>query len=260
MGAFHIDEETAVLYDSDSADVRAVAEYLAARIGRVSSFTPELRRHSGKSLPRNSILLSLRENDGEVRPEGYALRVAPNGVRLSAVTAAGLFYGVQTFRQMLPARFESGAGRDTVRGWDVSCCLIVDAPRFPWRGLLLDCARHFMDVDFLKHTLDVMALLKMNRLHWHLTDDQGWRIEMRRHPALTAVGAWRIEADGARYGGYYTQEQVRDIVAYASARHITVVPEIEMPGHAPLIDLHVGSEARPAHLGCVRGRLLRGKG
>ena len=232
MGAFHIDAETAVLYDTDSADVRAVAEYLADRIGRVSSFTPAVRHYTGSSLPRNSILLSIRTAEGEVHPEGYALRVAPNGARCSAQSAAGLFYGVQTFRQLLPPRFESAAGRDTVRGWDAKCCLIVDAPRFAWRGLMLDCVRHFMDVDFIRHTIDVMALLKMNRLHWHLTDDQGWRLEIRRYPALTTVGAWRREADGSRYGGFYTQEQVRDIVAYAAARHITVVPEIEMPGHA----------------------------
>jgi hexosaminidase len=232
MGAFHIDAETAVLYDTDSADVRAVAEYLASRIGRVSSFTPAVRYYTGTSLPRGSILLSIRTAEGEVHPEGYALRVAPNGARCTAQSAAGLFYGVQTFRQLLPPRFESVAGRDTVRGWDAKCCLIVDAPRFTWRGLMLDCARHFLDVDFIRHTIDVMALLKMNRLHWHLTDDQGWRLEIRRYPALTAVGAWRREADGSRYGGFYTQEQVRDIVDYAAARHITVVPEIEMPGHA----------------------------
>ena len=231
-GAFHIDENTVILYDSDSAEVAAVARYLAERIALVSSFSPAVSRYSGESAPRNSIFLSLRKPDANATPEGYALRISPHGMRLSATAAPGLFYGVQTFRQLLPARFESSEGRDTVKGWDAPCCLIVDAPRFPWRGLLLDCARHFMDVDIIKRSIDMLALLKMNRLHWHLTDDQGWRIEIRKHPVLTAVGAWREEADGSRYGGFYTQEQIRDVVAYATERHVTVVPEIEMPGHA----------------------------
>ncbi|MCB2204570.1 beta-N-acetylhexosaminidase [bacterium] len=248
-GAFHIDEETEVLYDVDSMDVRAVAEDICERIGRVSSFRPSARLHTGTTIPRNSILLSLREATENMLPEGYVLRIAPNGARITASSAAGMFYAVQTMRQLLPARFESTAGRDTVRGWDATCCLIVDAPRFAWRGLMLDCARHFLDVDFIKHTLDVMALLKLNRLHWHLSDDQGWRLEIKRYPALTSVGAWRTEADGRRYGGYYTQQQVRDIVAYAAARNITVVPEIDMPGH-----MRAAIAAYPV-LSCTQERL-----
>ncbi len=231
-GAFHIDERTVVLVTDDSVEVQAVARYCADMIGRVSSFTPEVRKHDiAVDPPRNSIVISLRDDDTEVNPEGYVLRVSPKGAQLKAATAAGLFYAVQTFRQLLPARFESAAARDTVKGWDAACCLIVDAPRFPWRGLLLDCSRHFMDVAFIKRSIDLMARFKMNRFHWHLTDDQGWRLQVRSHPALTEIGAWRKQADGMRYGGFYTQDDVREIVAYAAARHVTVVPEIEMPGH-----------------------------
>lgn len=231
-GAFHIDHNTVVLVTSDSADVQSVAQYCAEMIGRVSSYTPEVRRHDiAHGVPRNSIMISLRDDETEVHPEGYVLRVGQKNAQMKAATAAGLFYAVQTFRQLLPARFESPAGRDTVKGWDVSCCLIVDAPRFSWRGLLLDCSRHFMDVAFIKRTIDLMAQFKMNRFHWHLTDDQGWRLQVRSHPALTEIGAWRKQADGSRYGGFYTQAEVRDIVAYAAARHVIVVPEIEMPGH-----------------------------
>jgi hexosaminidase len=231
-GAFHFDEKTVIILDADSVAPLATAQYLADMIGRVSAFTPLIAMNQGGLAPRNSITLSLRRPNTEMNPEGYVLRVIPHGVILSSPTEAGLFHGLQTMRQLLPPRFESSAARDTVTGWDLPCCMIQDAPRFAWRGLLLDCCRHFMEVDFVKRTIDLIAQLKMNRLHWHLTEDQGWRIEIRKHPALTAIGAWRTETDGSRHGGYYSQEQIRDIVAYAAVRHVTVVPEIELPGHS----------------------------
>lgn len=231
-GAFHLDEKTVILIEAGSSAPAATAQYLADMIGRVSSFTPVIATHQGGRPPQNTILLSLRSANDSVNLEGYVLRVMPGGVILSAPTEAGLFYGLQTLRQLLPPRFESAAARDTVRGWDLPCCMIQDAPRFSWRGLLLDCCRHFMDVEFVKRTIDLIAQLKMNRLHWHLTEDQGWRIEIRKHPALTAIGGWRTEKDGTRYGGFYTQAQIRDVVAYAAARHVTIVPEIELPGHS----------------------------
>ncbi|MBE0643345.1 MAG: family 20 glycosylhydrolase [Bacteroidetes bacterium] len=230
-GAFHFDASTTILIEGDSGVPAATAGYLAEMFGRVSSFTPKIAANGGVTNPRNSVLLSLRSENG-VHPEGYMLRVSPGGAVLRASTEAGLFYGIQTLRQLLPPRFESAEGRDTVRGWDLPCCMIQDAPRFRWRGLLLDCCRHFMDVEFVKRTIDLIAQLKMNRLHWHLTEDQGWRIEIRKYPLLTDIGAWRTEPDGSRYGGYYTQDQIRDVVAYAAVRHVTVVPEIEMPGHS----------------------------
>ena len=109
---------------------------------------------------------------------------------------------------------------------------ILDKPRFAWRGMLLDCGRHFMTKDFVKRYIDLLAYHKMNRLHWHLTEDQGWRIEINKYPKLTEIGAWRTYEDGTKYGGYYTQEEIKEVVAYAQSRFITVVPEVEMPGHS----------------------------
>jgi hexosaminidase len=164
--------------------------------------------------------------------EGYELTVTPDAVTLVG-SPAGQFYGQQTLRQL---RADNGS---------IPCCRISDRPRFSWRGLMVDVARHFFSKDELKHFLDVMAAHKLNVFHWHLVDDQGWRVEIKQYPRLTEVGAWRdgigfgldpgstrhYRADG-RYGGFYTQDDIREIVAYAAERHITIVPEIEMPGHS----------------------------
>jgi hexosaminidase len=162
-------------------------------------------------------------------PEAYRLEVAPNRVTVSAGTSAGLFYGAVSLWQLLPAGPKSGR---------IEAQTIVDEPKYAWRGLMLDSSRHFQSPAFVRSTIDWMAWHKLNVLHWHLTDDQGWRLQIRRYPLLTSVGAWRIPASvpGApaqtRYGGFYTQDQVRDIVAFAAARHVQIVPEIDMPGHA----------------------------
>jgi hexosaminidase len=176
--------------------------------------------------------------------EGYHLEVAPGRVTLRAPELAGLFYGVQTIRQLLPADIFREAKATGVT-WSMPAVVIEDQPRFRWRGGHLDVSRHFMPKEFVKKYIDLLALHKMNSFHWHLTEDQGWRIEIRKYPRLTEVGAWRKETlvgryesdplkrvfDGRRHGGFYTQEDVREIVAYAAARHVNVVPEIEMPGH-----------------------------
>ena len=251
-GSFRIDAQTVILSEADTGAAMTTARYVAALIGQVSSFQPDVAVHDGLRQPDNSILFSVQTSGERMHPEGYMLRVDPRRVLIRASAGAGMFHAAQTLRQLLPPRFESPAlrhpaRRDTVRGWDLPGCMIQDAPRFAWRGLLLDCCRHFMDVDFVMRTIDLIAQLKMNRLHWHLTDDQGWRIEIRRYPALTRVGAWRTEKDGSRHGGFYTQEQIRAIVAYAAARQVTVVPEIEMPGHA------LAALASHPELGCTGG-------
>jgi len=135
---------------------------------------------------------------------------------------------MQTLFQLIPADDKAKKNSDNI---SIPCCKIVDSPAFIWRGLNIDCARHFMTKDFLKRYIDILAYYKFNILHWHLTDDQGWRIEIKKYPLLTKVGAWRKEADGSIYGGYYSQEDIKEIVAYAKSRFITIVPEIEMPGH-----------------------------
>ena len=180
--------------------------------------------------------------------EGYHLRVEPTGVVLEASAAAGWFYGVQTLLQLLPAD-------STAESWSIECVRITDSPRFRWRGLMLDVSRHLMPVDGLLRLLDTMAAHKLNVFHWHLTDDQGWRIQSERFPRLTEIGAWRRGSDGTltpgrsqqetapaaepgseksspKYGGFYSHDDIRAVVAYAADLHITVVPEIEMPGHA----------------------------
>jgi len=209
-----------------------------------------LRPATGFELPvgsrdgGNAIRLKLDKKQGALGKEGYRLVSDARGVTITAAEPAGLFYGVQTLRQMLPADIYRNArvGRD----WTLPAVRIEDQPRFGWRGSHLDTARHFMPKNFVLKHLELLAQNKMNVFHWHLTDDQGWRIEIKRFPLLTRVGAWRSETqltprpgdppglryDGQPHGGYYTQEDIREVVAYAAARHITVVPEIEMPGHA----------------------------
>ncbi len=162
--------------------------------------------------------------------EGYELSIAKDGVTIVAADPAGAFYGVQTLRQLLPPEIESRKRVDNMT-WTVPFVRIQDRPRFSWRGALLDSSRHFQDKAFIKRFIDLLAMHKINVFHWHLTDDQGWRVEVRKYPKLTEVGAWRREKDGSKYGGFYTRQDLREIVAYAESRHVLVVPEIEMPGH-----------------------------
>ena len=181
----------------------------------------------------------------DLEPEGaYTLDVTPDGVTIGSTSAAGLFYGGQTLRQLLPAAAFSPTPVAGVT-WSVPCVHIEDRPRFPWRGMMLDCGRHYFPVPFVERFIDLLAVHKMNVFHWHLTDDQGWRLEIKRYPKLTEIGSKRAASsvpgptnpkkrvlDPTPYGGFYTQQQVRAVVAYAAARHVTVVPEIEMPGHS----------------------------
>jgi hexosaminidase len=177
--------------------------------------------------------------------EGYTLSIAPQQVVARAAQPAGLFYALQTIRQLLPAVvFASERVKEV--NWVIPCCEIEDAPRFAWRGAMLDVCRHFMPKEFIFRFIDLLALHKLNVFHWHLTEDQGWRIEIKKYPRLTEVGAWRKETligharesedkwrfDGIPHGGFYTQQEVKEVVAYAAARYIRVMPEIEMPGHA----------------------------
>jgi hexosaminidase len=191
-----------------------------------------------------AIYLTSKASGPPLCAEAYRLEVGEGFVSIQASDQAGVFYGTQTLLQLLPP--EIFANHEVVKtDWRMPQCYIQDRPRFTWRGTMLDVSRHFFNAAEIKKFLDAMALHKLNVFHWHLTDDQGWRIEIKRYPRLTEVGAWRKRIgfnldsrsstaygpDG-RYGGFYTQDQVREIVAYAQARHITIVPEIEMPGHS----------------------------
>lgn len=186
----------------------------------------------------------------EIKDEGYELTVTPESLTIYAGTNAGFFYGLQTLRQLLPKSFVSNELQKESR-WAVPVVTIKDQPRFGWRGFMLDVSRSFYDKEHIKLILDQMAALKLNIFHWHLTDDQGWRIEIKKYPKLTEIGAWRVDyndhnennnrwwgrpsqqpGDKATYGGFYTQDDIREVIAYAIARNITIIPEIDVPGHS----------------------------
>lgn len=230
QGAFAFGPDTALQVPADQPGARRVAEFFAQRVQALRGFAPKIGEGRGGA---RAVSFEL-DPALSIGDEAYALEVRSDGIRVRARGEAGLFYGAVSLWQLATADGGQGATR-------IAAQRIDDAPAFVWRGLMLDVARHFRGVDEVKAVLDQMALHKLNTFHWHLTDDQGWRIEIKRYPRLTQAGGCRILAgangrDGngrpQPYCGYYTQEQIREVVAYAAARHITVVPEIEMPGHA----------------------------
>lgn len=255
-GAFLLDGSAAVVYKGEAAENSA--EYLQNYLGE----------HYGITL-RNwglrKIVLEMAEDTAAV--EGaYSLVVGPEKVNIVGKNKAGLFYGVQTFLQLLPveevngvvgvAKGEEAVGKKIGEKIMVPAVKIEDAPAFVYRGMHLDVARHFMPVEFVKKYIDYMALHKLNYFHWHLTDDQGWRIESKKHPRLNEVGSYRDATiiglypgtgiDSTRYGGYYTVEQMKEIVDYAAKRYITIVPEIDLPGHCMSVLAtypHLGTES-----------------
>jgi hexosaminidase len=180
-----------------------------------------------RRIPDGSVVLELAHGDRSLGDEGYRLRVETGRVTIVARRPAGLFWGAQTLRQLLPPRIEAGSPRPG--SWPVPLGTIHDRPRFAWRGLMLDVARHFFDVTEIERLIDLLALYKLNRLHLHLTDDQGWRIALRSWPNLTRIGA--RSAVGGGPGGHFTQRELARVVAYARQRFVEVVPEIDMPGH-----------------------------
>lgn len=224
---FTIDESTGITYDDD---LRVSALFLKDFI---ESGSPIHLKEGA------DIQFKLDEN---LKPEAYILAVSKEGITIKASTDQGAFYAVQSLRQFMPVSIENGTfSEDEI---NIQAVTIKDQPQFKYRGMHLDVARHMFSVDFIKKYIDALVLLKMNTFHWHLTDDQGWRIEIKKYPKLQEVSAYRDETlvghysdqphqfDGKRYGGYYTQEEVKDVVQYAKARFVTVIPEIEMPGHA----------------------------
>lgn len=246
-GAFSIHQETKLVVKDKKAE--KAAAYLSGLFEKAAGFNLGVQpQESG-----NSIVFQL---EGSIADEGYILTVQSAKITIQASTEAGFFYAVQTIRQLLPHQIES---KKAVKAeWLVPTCVVEDAPRFSWRGMHMDFSRHFFNIDEVKEFLDYMALYKVNTYHMHLTDDQGWRIEIKKYPLLTENGAWRIpnnqdsvcmeravenefyeidasnlkEINGQRmYGGFFTQEQIKEIVAYADERCITVLPEIDMPGH-----------------------------
>lgn len=235
-GSFTVTGKTRLVYAGTGA--RQTAEYLSATLAPALGDSLKVSRWGGAS---GNILLTTQGADAGLGAEGYDLSVSKDGVVIRATTPAGLFHGCQTLRQLLPPAVLAGTKQSGVV-WALPAVQIHDQPRYRWRGLMLDVCRHFLPVEDVKKFIDVMALHKFNTLHWHLTEDQAWRIEIKKYPRLTEVGSVRAQSpkhgnrnqgDGVPYGPFfYTQAQIRDVVAYAAARHIVIVPEIEMPGHA----------------------------
>lgn len=210
---------------SNTSEGKIIAELFASKLqastGYDFNFT-EKEKTGNISLIMNPKLM--------YKEDQYKLSVTPKGVSVLAKTPKGLFYGMQSFMQLLPPQVESNILQTNI-DWSAPCVTINDEPRFGYRGVMLDPCRHFIPVENVKKQLDVMALFKMNTMHFHLTDDQGWRIEIKKYPKLTEIGSSRIDGEGTEYKGYYTQEEIKDIVKYASERFITVIPELETPGH-----------------------------
>ena len=218
-----------ILISVDNTNLLADAEYLSSQLSKRFGLKIDIQNKAEKSV---DILLRL---DPEIQnPEGYVLKSEKSGVEIAGQSAAGVFYGIQSLLQLLP--LEGSAVLPVLE--------IIDEPRFVWRGMMLDVGRHYFEIDSIKKILDGMAMHKLNTFHWHLTEDQGWRIEIEQYPKLAKVAAWRDETlvghyrekphtfDGTRHGGYYTKEQITELVEYAEKLHITIVPEIEMPGHS----------------------------
>jgi len=223
---------------------RETGEYLALALFKSTGYQYQVITDAAPSNGNNAILLTTNAALATLGAEGYELTVTTNLVTIRAPATAGLFYGAQTLLQLLPPEVYSSLPIQSV-SWVAPCCYVRDQPRFPWRGWMLDSVRHFFNKDEVKELLEAMAVNKLNTFHWHLDDDSGWRIEIKKWPLLHEIGAWRTDimfglnprsstawGDNGLYGGYYTQDEIRDIVAFAAQRHITVIPEIEMPGHS----------------------------
>jgi len=243
-GQFVLDKDCVLKFDTGNAEISRIAGFLNEYLQEMYGFKAKLQ---GEGKPVQFILIS-RLDLGE---EGYLLKVNPNEIVITASEPAGLFYGMQTLKQILP--LEATNSSVAVPSVDIK-----DQPRFAWRGNMLDCGRHFFPVSFIKKYIDILAMYKLNTFHWHLTEDQGWRLEIKKYPLLTEISHWRDETivghqrdngemDGIGYGGFYTQDQAREIVRYAAERYITVVPEIEMPGHSS------AALAAYPNLGCTGG-------
>ena len=225
--AFTLTDNTAIALDPDSDELAAIGAYLAGWLGAASG--QEVPVVASTAPPAGAIALTLAGADPALGDEGYQLTVTPDGVTIAANRPAGVFYGVQTLRQLLPAELESGVRQ--VGNWTIPTLEIRDAPRYAWRGMMLDVARHFPPggVEDVQRVIDLMALYKLNRLHLHLTDDQGWRLMIESWPRLAEVGG-STAVDGDP-GGYFTQAEYAGLVAYAATRYIDIVPEIDLPGH-----------------------------
>lgn len=240
-GFFEVNAATSVSVENE--EQLGIAELFFKEFENTNTWSPQVALHNKEAAIQFVTDINLQE-------EGYELHITAKGVNITAANGAGFFYALQSFRQLMPpSYFESSSSKNLV--WQIPAVHITDAPAFKWRGYMLDVSRHFFDKEHIKEVLDFMAQTKLNRFHWHLSDDQGWRLEIKKYPKLTSIGAWRVDynvsdenisnwwgrpvqkkGDTATYGGYYTQDDIKEIVAYAKERYIEVIPEIDMPGHS----------------------------
>ena len=253
-GNFIFTKRSRIILSDVSGENRLAADFLAKLIKNPTGFIIPVVQ--GNKAGAGTVLMTI---DASVpNPEGYTLKITKENITIKAGTAVGLFYAVQTIRQLLPPDVEKDSIINNI-ALKVSSCEITDEPRFAYRGMHLDVGRHMFPVEYIKRYIDMIALHKMNTFHWHLTEDQGWRIEITKYPKLTEVGGFRKQTlvgkagkktpvyDGKPYGGFYSQTEVRDIVAYAKTRFVTIIPEIEMPGHS------LAALAAYPDLACTKG-------
>nr|MDO8087386.1 beta-N-acetylhexosaminidase [Candidatus Sigynarchaeum springense] len=247
QGYFMANENTRVLVDAAGGNETAlldIGNYIAGKLGVSLNCTITVAALTVPGSLENVILLELSPADTRLGLEGYTMDVTQSGIVIAGFQPAGVFYGIQTLLQIFPPEVAAGLSLGhSSTGCTVPCVTIRDVPRFSYRGMHLDVSRHFFPVAFIKRYIDLLAMYKLNTFHWHLTDDQGWRIEIDAYPLLTQVGAYRPGEDG----GFYSKEEVQEILEHARQRHVTIIPEIEMPGHS--------SAARASYpaLGCTGG-------
>lgn len=222
-GSFNLNSSTRISADSV---LNPITDYFCAKIQKSTGYSLDR-----KEAASDVITLSIDTALNVPSKEGYTLKVTSDKVDIVGKSAQGVFYGMQTLMQLLPAEIESQTVVDDI-AWKIPAVTVRDYPRFPYRGMMLDVTRHYNDLDFIKKQIDLLAMFKINRFHWHLTDDQLWTIEIKRYPELTTIGSVRNEQDGTVHKGCFTQEQVKELVAYANERFVEVIPEIELPGHA----------------------------
>ncbi|MFX0021429.1 MAG: beta-N-acetylhexosaminidase [Candidatus Hermodarchaeota archaeon] len=236
-GKYNLRENSIICYHKNLMDL---AEFLKDLLYPATGFDLEIKELDKSTNNDNSINLILT-NEDITESESYSLKIMPNQINISANNPAGIFYGIQTLRQLFPVEIESDKIVKSFT-WEIPCLEIEDHPRFKWRGYMLDEARHFQGKNVVKKLLDLLSLHKMNVFHWHLTDDQGWRIEIKKYPKLTEIGSKRTETqfggrlskkrDGTPHEGYYSQEDIKEIIEYAKKRFIKIIPEVDLPGHS----------------------------
>jgi len=244
-GSFVINNETRLLIEDDNIDARVTAQIFKDQLRLISGINPEMGKYDERT-SENAIVFGIdNELQKNLGNEGYTLEVDKHRILINGSDASGLFYGLQTLYQLMPAGIYGDDRSVKAETIELPCVNILDRPAYSWRGMHLDVSRHFFPKEFIKRYIDLIAMHKMNVFHWHLTDDNGWRIEIKEYPKLTEISAWRVDreeegwrnatppkpGEEATYGGFYTQEEIREVIKYAEEKHITIIPEIELPGH-----------------------------